>query len=47
MHHKTSGVEQTTKLKPGDIFYAGAGDEHFAEPIGVARILVIEKEGRI
>jgi len=47
MHHKTSGVEQVTKLKPGDIFYAGAGDEHFAEPIGVARILVIEKEGSI
>lgn len=32
-------------VRAGDIFHAQAGDEHFAEPVGEARILVIEKEG--
>jgi mannose-6-phosphate isomerase-like protein (cupin superfamily) len=47
MHHKANGLELTTKLKAGDIFCAGEGDEHYAEPIGAARVLVIEKEGSV
>ena len=47
MHHKTGGSEQVTTFTPGDIFYAAEGDEHFAEPIGVARVLVVEKGGSV
>ncbi|HEV7833964.1 MAG TPA: cupin, partial [Caballeronia sp.] len=28
-------------------FHAQPGDEHVAEPVGIARILVIEKEGSV
>ena len=47
MHHKTNGNEQASRLTAGDIFCAEVGDEHFAEPIGTARVLVIEKEGSV
>ena len=32
------------RLKAREIFYAEVGDEHFAGPVGEARILVIERE---
>jgi hypothetical protein len=35
------------RLGPNDIFVAGIGDEHVAQPVGVARILVIEEKGSI
>ncbi len=44
--HVNNG-ERTLLLRAGDIFYAQAGDEHFAEPVGEARILVVEKEGSV
>ncbi|SES85870.1 cupin [Thorsellia anophelis] len=47
MHIRRDGKEEVIRLEQGDIFFAGIGDEHFAEPIGEARILVIEKEGSV
>lgn len=41
------GAESTERLQPGDIFHAGSGDEHVAHPVGVARVLVIERAGSI
>jgi mannose-6-phosphate isomerase-like protein (cupin superfamily) len=47
MHVRGADGERTLTLRAGDIFHAQAGDEHFAEPVGEARILVIEKEGSV
>jgi mannose-6-phosphate isomerase-like protein (cupin superfamily) len=47
MHYRENGVEQVAVLETGDIFFAGAGCEHLANPRGEARILVIEKEGSV
>ncbi len=47
MFYKQNGKEKSTILESGDIFYATLGTEHYAHPIGEARILVIEKEGSI
>jgi len=45
MHYREQGEAHATTLETGDVFFAGAGTEHVAHPIGVARILVIETEG--
>ena len=45
MRYRKDGVEQAVVLEVGDIFYAETGCEHLAEPLGVARVLVIEAEG--
>ena len=45
MHVRLDGVDDVHRLEVGDIFYAGAGVEHVAHPVGTARILVIEREG--
>jgi mannose-6-phosphate isomerase-like protein (cupin superfamily) len=47
MHFKQHGVQQIVRLRPSDIFLAGAGDEHVAHPAGEARILVIERKGSV
>ncbi len=47
MFYKEDGKEKSAILESGDIFYASVGTEHYAHPIGEARILVIEKEGSI
>ncbi len=47
MHYKENGSTKIARLKAGDIFYADAGTEHVAHPVGEARILVIEKEGSV
>lgn len=47
MHYKEDGKAQCVELNSGDIFFASIGTEHFAEPLGEARILVIEKEGSV
>ncbi|WP_017902197.1 cupin [Pseudomonas asplenii] len=47
MRYRLEGVEQAVLLESGDIFYAGIGCEHLAEPQGPARVLVIESEGSI
>lgn len=47
MHHKVDGLEVVERLEPGDVFFADVGCEHFAEPIGEARVLVFERDGSI
>ncbi|RJG10114.1 cupin domain-containing protein [Pseudomonas cavernicola] len=47
MRYRENGVEQSSILEVGDIFYASIGTEHVAHPIGIARILVIECEGSV
>ena len=47
MFYKQDAKEKSAILESGDIFYASVGTEHYAHPIGEARILVIEKEGSI
>jgi mannose-6-phosphate isomerase-like protein (cupin superfamily) len=47
MHYREGGAERVVRLETGDVFYAGAGCEHVAHPIGEARILVVEKEGSV
>ena len=47
MHYRENGAEQSTVLETGDIFYAAAGTEHVAHPIGQARILVVEAQGSV
>lgn len=47
MHYREGEAEQIVRLEAGDIFYVGVGDAHVAHPQGIARILVIEKEGSV
>lgn len=47
MHFKENGVETSTMLNTGDIFYASVGTAHVAHPVGQARILVVESEGSV
>lgn len=47
MRYKDGGVETSTVLETGDVFYATVGTEHVAHPIGEARILVVEHEGSV
>jgi len=47
MLYKENGIEQSTILDTGDIFYASIGTEHVAHPKGEARILVIESQGSV
>lgn len=47
MRYREAGQEHSTLLETGDVFYATAGTEHVAHPIGEARILVIEREGSV
>jgi len=45
MHYKLHDEEHAVTLEVGDIYHVKIGGQHYAEPIGEARILVIEKEG--
>lgn len=47
MHWRQAGAEHTALLEAGDVFHAPEGTEHVAHPQGVARILVIERDGSI
>ena len=47
MRYCEDGVEKSTLLETGDIFYASIGTEHVAHPIGQARILVVEAAGSV
>ena len=47
MHYRQEGEEKVVRMKPGEIFHAEAGDEHFASPVGEARVLVIERAGSV
>lgn len=46
MHHRdVAGHEAFDDLEVGDTFVAEEGDQHYAEPLGEARVLVVEREG--
>lgn len=47
MLFKENGIEQSSILETGDIFYASIGTEHVAHPRGEARVLVVESEGSV
>ena len=47
MHYRENGEAKITTLETGDVFFAGVGCEHVAHPVGVARILVVEREGSV
>lgn len=47
MHVRGPSGEEVLRLNTGDIFHAVEGDEHRAEPLGEARILVVERAGSI
>ncbi len=44
MFYKESGVEKSVILNTGDIFFASIGTEHFAQPKGEVRLLIVEDE---
>lgn len=44
MRYRIHGEELSTLLDTGDIFFATEGTEHVAHPVGVARVLVVERE---
>jgi mannose-6-phosphate isomerase-like protein (cupin superfamily) len=47
MHYREEGQEKVVRMQPGAIFHAEEGEAHRAEPIGVARVLVIERAGSV
>ncbi|WP_116135386.1 cupin [Trinickia diaoshuihuensis] len=47
MDWREQGDVRSVLLNAGDIFFASAGMEHVAHPVGEARILVIEKQGSV
>jgi mannose-6-phosphate isomerase-like protein (cupin superfamily) len=47
MRTRDKDGEKVWHLRPGVIFHAETGDEHLAEPIGTARILVVERAGSV
>jgi mannose-6-phosphate isomerase-like protein (cupin superfamily) len=47
MYYRENNKDYSVILEVGDIFYAAIGTEHVAQPIGEARILVVEKEGSV
>lgn len=47
MLYREDGIEKEALLQAGDVFFASAGTEHVAHPIGEARILVVEHEGSV
>lgn len=46
-HRDGQGAERVQRLAVGDICIAAEGDEHFAAPVGTARVLVIERAGSV
>lgn len=47
MHHRDQAGDHVIRLEPGHVFVAEHGDEHVAQPLGVARVLVVEQAGSI
>lgn len=47
MQYVKEGTVHTSILNQGDIFFANEGTEHVANPLGEARILMVEPEGSI
>lgn len=47
MHYRENGEHCCVLLEAGDIFHACLGTEHMAQPVGVARVLVVEAAGSV
>lgn len=47
MHYREAGEHCCVLLEVGDIFHASLGTEHLAQPVGVARVLVVETVGSV
>ena len=47
MHYRRDGEGQVRRLTAGEACFAEAGDEHYAAPVGEARILVVERKGSV
>jgi mannose-6-phosphate isomerase-like protein (cupin superfamily) len=47
MYYKEAADTRFALLNEGDIYSVEQGEEHMAEPIGEARVLVIEKQGSV
>ena len=47
MHYRKDNKEEVVRMTVGDIFYASVGTEHVANPVGEARVLVVESEGSV
>lgn len=47
MRFMEQGVERSTLLQVGDIFYTSVGTAHVAHSVGPARVLVVESEGSV
>jgi mannose-6-phosphate isomerase-like protein (cupin superfamily) len=45
MRYRDNCGQCSVMLETGDIFFASAGTEHVASPVGEARVLVVEVEG--
>jgi mannose-6-phosphate isomerase-like protein (cupin superfamily) len=45
MRYRDNCGQCSVMLETGDIFFASAGTEHLASPVGEARVLVVEVEG--
>ena len=44
MHVREHGTERVHRLNRGEGMAFGAGDEHVAHPVGLARVLVVERK---
>lgn len=47
MHYREDGEQRCVLLEVGDVFHATQGTEHMAQPLGVARVLVVETAGSV
>jgi len=44
MHVRDAGAERVHRLTAGESMAFGPGDQHVAHPIGLARVLVVERK---
>ncbi|MEZ5296467.1 MAG: cupin domain-containing protein [Ilumatobacteraceae bacterium] len=47
MHVRDATGQHVHRLEIGDVFYADAGTEHVAHPVGPSRVLVVERAGSV
>lgn len=47
MHVRREGREEVIRMEAGDLMHFEDGDEHYAQPLGEARLLVIERAGTL
>ncbi|AGH43540.1 cupin [Paraglaciecola psychrophila 170] len=47
MHYKQNGKQLSKRLEIGHIFQASIGTKHYGDPIGEARVFVIEQQSSV